>query len=498
MGQSAEATIVALAPESRWARSQLQELLAGDRWQERRDAVLIAVHEALANADLHGEGVREATATVTDDVLMVEVADNGSGYDPTAYIAAEPDPLAERGRGLWLMSRIAERLQFRSEPSGSRVVLRFSTGYTPPTADLRSTAPPPVPSLAEANARMLDSLGAAVAVIDEALVVREASGPYTELFGLSPEALIGRDVRGVIADMKLRFSDPSGFEDRVLSDYAGHTDVTEHVLVLDNGRLIRRHSAALRREGGSPAGWVVAYLPVAEQTQLVATMQQSLLPPAPDWPGIDAGALYHPAQEGAFVGGDFFDFLELSSGNRLVLVGDVSGRGTAAAASSMRVRAYLRAALSAHGVAAAVSDLETTLRQEFSDEEFVTLTMCVEESQAMWTVTNCGHVPALLLRDGQVCEFAVQGPLLGFGVGEEWPREAFLLKPGDVLLLYTDGIVDAGRGRQRFGQERLHEALRDLGDLAACELVAAIDERVHAFAANSIHDDHVLLAVKRR
>jgi len=127
----------------------------------------------------------------------------------------------------------------------------------------------------------------------------------------------------------------------------------------------------------------------------------------------------------------------------------------------------------------------------------VTLAMCTQESAGVWTHTNCGHVPALLLRDGAVKELGGRGGALGIALPAEWPREPFVLQPDDVLLLYTDGIVDAGRRERRYGAERLADSLRELGGLPPRELVRALDERVHSFAANPLADDHVLVAVRR-
>lgn len=486
-----------LPPDAGRARAELQGLLRGRRWEHKLDEVLIAVHEALTNADRHGGGIREAIATLDQDELVVEVADAAGHYDPSGYLAGEPDVLAERGRGLWLIGQIASDVEFRAEPQGTRVLLRFSAG-TPPVTPRPPTTKHELPAAAEIGGKLLAALGAGVAVVDEELIIRDAAGPFAALFGVPVESLIGRDVRGVVAEMKPALADPGGFEDRVLAAYAVHEEPTEHLFVLRNGRLIRRHSVALRSDSDQLIGWLVSYLPVTGETQLVATMQRSLLPDPPAWPELEVGAIYHPAESGAFVGGDFYDFIDLPAGARCILVGDVSGRGTSAAAASIHVRAYLRAALSTHGVTAAVQDLEATLVREFGPEEFVTLAMCVQESQTMWTLTNCGHAPALLLRDGAVSNVGGQGSLLGMGVGTQWPRQPFVLRPDDVLLLYTDGVVDAGRPNARFGDERLRESLRALGGLSMTALVAMIDDRVHDFAANSIGDDHVLVAVRQR
>lgn len=238
------------------------------------------------------------------------------------------------------------------------------------------------------------------------------------------------------------------------------------------------------------------YLPVPEQTDLVAGIQRALLPAAPAWDTVSIGAIYHPAEATAFVGGDFYDFTELSSGARCVLIGDVSGRGPAAAATSTIVRAYLRAALMSHGLAGAISALEATLHREFATEEFVTLTLCVQEAPNIWTLTNCGHPPSLLFRDGAVTQLSARGPLLGMGVPGQWVREPIVMRSGDTLLLFTDGVIEAGSRDRRFGTERLQRVFGELAGMPAQDLVEAIDQRVHDFALGDIDDDHVLVAVR--
>lgn len=494
MGRAGTTAVASLPREAVAARADLERLLK-DRWRGDLDLTLIAVHEALINADRHGAGIRDAVARIDGDRVVVEVADYGGGFDHQAYVSHPPDLLAERGRGLWLVHQIASSFQVAQEPSGTRVIIEFLpdvVGIQPVVADDR----PPLPDVDAVAQTLIRVFGAAVAIVDSSLVVRAAWGDVDGLLGIPRERVVERDARGLTAELKTRFQDPHRYEQRIMDIYAQADQASEDLFVRRDGRILRRHSVPFTVEGHH---WrMITYLPVAEQTQVVAAVQRSLLPPLPSWPELEVAAIYHPAEESAFVGGDFYDFIELSSGARCVVVGDVSGRGPSAAATSTNVRAYLRAALRSHGVAAAIADLDATLGQEFAEEEFVTLAMCVEESKGVWTHTNCGHVPALLLRDGEVKEFGGTGSALGIDLPIGWPREPVVVNPGDVLLLYTDGVVDAGRRDRRFGEERLKEALCELGGLPAQELVAAIDERVHAFGASHLTDDHVLLAMRRR
>jgi phosphoserine phosphatase RsbU/P len=107
--------------------------------------------------------------------------------------------------------------------------------------------------------------------------------------------------------------------------------------------------------------------------------------------------------------------------------------------------------------------VERSLVADFDEEEFVTLAVAAQEGPDVWSLVSCGHPPALLYRGGAVTVTDATGPLLGQGLATQWRREPFELAPGDLLLLYSDGVLDAGRGTQRFGLTRLVEALAELG-----------------------------------
>lgn len=435
----------------------------------------------------------------TDAGFEVAVADVGSPFDPTPYFAHTPDFTAERGRGLWLIYQVAEAVHVERDLGGNRLVMTFGSRAEHVTVEAAEAFPVERPGWISTLGAVdvLGATGAAAVAIDAGLVVIDAVGAVQKMLGIDRSEIVGRDARAVAAAVKTQFGDPSRYETQVLDEFAHWEQRSDDVIIMADGRLVRRVSSPVAADDGSPARLTI-YLPLPHQTELVGGMQRALLPDVPTWADIDVGAIYHPAEASSFVGGDFFDFLTLSSGNRCVVIGDVSGRGYTAAATSTKVRAYLRASLAAHGLTAAIPSLEAMLQQEFQPEEFVTLTLLAEESPHVWTLTNCGHESALLLRAGAVTELSARGPLLGMDIRGTWVRQPFSLRSGDALLLYTDGITDAGRHANRFGVERLAEALTDVGDLPAQELVETIDRRVHDFGYGDIQDDHVLVALKVR
>ncbi len=112
-----------LAPRD--ARRALQSILADNDWHGDIDSVVLAVHEAIINAESHGQGLSRVAASVQGDDLLVEVCDAGTGFRGGWPVATPPDPLSERGRGLWLISQIARRVEVHQGPTGACLRLRF-------------------------------------------------------------------------------------------------------------------------------------------------------------------------------------------------------------------------------------------------------------------------------------------------------------------------------------------------------------------------------------
>jgi anti-sigma regulatory factor (Ser/Thr protein kinase) len=101
----------------------LEAILRGTRWCRHADAVVLAVHEALTNAERHGGGILRVEATIDQGALVVVVCDRGEGFEISGREAA--DPLAEHGRGLCLMSQIATRVEGGWQDGDFCLRLRF-------------------------------------------------------------------------------------------------------------------------------------------------------------------------------------------------------------------------------------------------------------------------------------------------------------------------------------------------------------------------------------
>jgi PAS domain S-box-containing protein len=236
-----------------------------------------------------------------------------------------------------------------------------------------------------------------------------------------------------------------------------------------------------------------------ERSNIARTLQTSLLPRSlPPMPGWTAATLYRPAGDENWVGGDFYDAIEIDGG-WLAIVGDVVGRGATAAALTGLARYTLRtAATLLDDPLDAVRILNEALlaRADMSLCSVAAVLLCDREAGAATAQIVCaGHPLPLLVRDGVVRPVGAYSPMLGAYSIQEWARTEIDLEPGDVLTLFTDGVFDAVGEDGRFGEERLAQTLT--GAVDADDAVERIDAALSAFAVGEQADDTAVLAVQR-
>jgi serine phosphatase RsbU (regulator of sigma subunit)/anti-sigma regulatory factor (Ser/Thr protein kinase) len=202
-----------------------------------------------------------------------------------------------------------------------------------------------------------------------------------------------------------------------------------------------------------------------EQELRVATLiQQNFLPrELPDLPGWQVDAYYKPARE---VGGDFYDFFELDTGEVAVVIGDVTDKGVPAAMVMAAARSVLRASgsriVSPGDVLRRVNDL---LVPDIPDRMFVTcLYAVVDPATGRIRFANAGHNLPIARTAGGTVELRATGMPLGLLPDMEYEEVEAVLAPGESLLLYSDGITEAhGAGREMFGTDRLAEHVTGAG-----------------------------------
>ncbi len=236
-----------------------------------------------------------------------------------------------------------------------------------------------------------------------------------------------------------------------------------------------------------------------ERAEVARVLQEGLKPPAlPHMPGWDSAAVYQPAGEVNAVGGDFYDAFEVEDG-WMVTVGDVVGRGAAAASLTALARHTIRTAgLLTGDPRRALELLDAELRAR-GETALCTAAILVlprsETDPAEVTFVSAGHPLPLRLRGGAVEEVGTPGPLLGAFEGAKWRPETLRLEAGDQLILFTDGVIEA-RGREdRFGEDRLHAELAGVdGPLTAVRKITAALE---GFLGSEPDDDVAVVAVRR-
>lgn len=204
------------------------------------------------------------------------------------------------------------------------------------------------------------------------------------------------------------------------------------------------------------------------------------------------------------VGGDLYDFVQVSADHLLILIGDVSGKGVPAALMMAKVISDFRAAAHRAGAPAAIlGDLNAELVRQSPRGMFVTATCLVlDAARGRVDYASAGHLPPLWYRHRaravEPCD-GDGGPPLGILLGIEYPVHPLDLAPSDALLLYTDGVVEArGMGSAPYGLGRLMQAMGARLP-AAASLVEDIlgDVRAHA-AGLAPHDDLTLVALRWR
>jgi sigma-B regulation protein RsbU (phosphoserine phosphatase) len=237
--------------------------------------------------------------------------------------------------------------------------------------------------------------------------------------------------------------------------------------------------------------------------RLARTLQQTLLPPAlAEVPGVQVAAYYHPASADE-VGGDFYDLFPLTGDTWGFFLGDVSGKGAAAAVVTSLARYTLRAAAVHDPDPATVLDrLNTVLHHEYrgADPRYCTVIqgrIRPGPDGAAVTLATGGHPPALLIRaDGTSAFLPVPGgQLVGALPRARFATEDVFLAPGDTLLLYTDGLTEARtQGRARYSEEQLQEHLAGLAPTTAPAVVSAVTSLLAGFG-DGVEDDTALLAL---
>ncbi|MCE0766222.1 SpoIIE family protein phosphatase [Pseudonocardia kujensis] len=243
-----------------------------------------------------------------------------------------------------------------------------------------------------------------------------------------------------------------------------------------------------------------------QQRRIAHTLQAALLPTGlPDAPGLRLAARYRPQTDertGVEVGGDVYDVVAAPDGRWAAVVADVCGKGPDAAALTALIRHTLRAEV-AHGLGPvdALRRLnDAMLREARADGRFATVAharIAVEaDGGATVTLVGAGHPPALVRRADTVELVPTPGTLLGVFPDPVLRETTLRLDPGDILVLYTDGVTEARGVDGFYGVERMTAAAGAPGPWTAAALADALLTDVVTFQQGVLRDDIALLVVE--
>jgi serine phosphatase RsbU (regulator of sigma subunit) len=296
----------------------------------------------------------------------------------------------------------------------------------------------------------------------------------------SSETLLGI----LYLDSKVSMHTLSGLDERILLKLAG-----EAASVLERMELltVREERRVLERE-----------LELARQTQ------EGLLPKRiPELAGWALEAFCRPTRQ---VGGDFYDFIRLPDGRLAAMIADVSGKGVAASLVSSSVQGALQMLLrEGRDLPEGLLRVNDYLCERSEEGRFVTLFVGLLASSGSLQWASAGHNPAYLFRrsTNEIDELCTTGVILGslpseeFGLSHEEKSDA--LEPGDLLVIYSDGLTEAtGPDDELFGEERLLEIIRTHGRGGAAALRPRILDALEDFTRGEEQSDDITLVLAER
>ena len=426
--------------------TERRALLERERAGRRRASFLARASELLESSLDFETTLRNVAEIVVPEVVdwcAIHVIDDAGEVKLVAISHADP----ERARWAWELER-----RYPSDPDAAQgvaaVIRSGSTELTPEITD----------ELLEAGAVDAEHL----------------------------EILRGLGLRGaIVAPLRAR----------------GRTLGAITCVVAESGRALTRDDVDLVEELARRAGLSVDNARLyTERTRIAHTLQAELLPSRlPSIPGVRVAVRYRAAGELNEVGGDFYDVFERRGGGWAFEIGDVSGKGAEAAAVTALARHTVR---TASLQPATPGDLLVTLNDALlvqrAGSEFCTVclaTLTLDGRGGVLTVALGGHPPALVLRaDGRVDAIGLPGTLLGVFADPEVHEVEAALGPGDTVLLYTDGVTEAGTVGAEIGDEGLAELLAGMRGLTPDAIVDAVEQAAVAIQDGQPRDDIALVA----
>jgi serine phosphatase RsbU (regulator of sigma subunit) len=237
-----------------------------------------------------------------------------------------------------------------------------------------------------------------------------------------------------------------------------------------------------------------------QQKRFADTMQRSLLPRVyPKIEGLELGDVYESSAR-LDVGGDVYDFLRLDDGRLAVVLGDVTGHGIDAAADMAMAKFVFRSLAREHPEPADfLAAANQVVVGEVAAHKFITMLYLTLDPATGAVACGCaGHPwPRLVGPGGAVSVLEARGLALGIDPGQSYDELRAELPAGGALVLYTDGVIEARRDGEIYGEDRLDALLAAKGGLPAAELARAVVDDCRVFTGGDLTDDCAVVAIRR-
>ncbi len=235
-----------------------------------------------------------------------------------------------------------------------------------------------------------------------------------------------------------------------------------------------------------------------DEVRLAQDLQRSILPErAPEVPGLTVAHLYRPSSE---VGGDFFDYYTTESGGLLVAVGDASGHGLdSSMVSSMAKSALYTHVAAGRSLDATMAEMNRMMYATLGRRRLMSLVLVeIDPSESRLRWVNAGQIFPIISRQGRVRELEQPGYPLGVRPDGKFEIAEEPLRPGDLLLLLTDGYVEAvNPAGEPYGWHRLEQRLRDIDSTEVELLITELAEDLWSYLdGEPPHDDVTLVAIR--
>jgi serine phosphatase RsbU (regulator of sigma subunit) len=276
---------------------------------------------------------------------------------------------------------------------------------------------------------------------------------------------------------------------------------TLSLVSLDPGRPLGQGDIELALSIAAPAALALENARLYQQQKRFAdTMQRSLLPRvSPRIPGIEVGEVYESSAR-LDVGGDIYDFVQLDDGRLAVALGDVTGHGIDAAADMAMAKFVFRSLAREHpepgDFLAAANEVVVG---EVAASKFITMLYLTTDPSTGDVACGCaGHPrPRLVTPDGEVRVLEASGLALGIEPGQHYDEVRERLPAGGALVLFTDGVIEARRDDELYGEKRLDSLLATNAQMPAAELARAVVDDCRAFTGGDLTDDCAVVVIRR-